>query len=676
MNVNSLNITHTLPILILKKIGSFLEFYDRFSLFLSSRFQKQKKQHLFFRENISLSLSEPLCSDFQLTANIVKLSVTDHLPSTIPDSVSTLDITFKNEKFPIPPNYIPNSVTTLRIYKTNQKSSSSDITIISINSIPNSVTSLSISHQYISHNSLNLIPSSVKDLTLFNVLIRDNLDNNNSSNRELQILPPTVERLCIHEISSDGQSIDISTLTNSIKELELKKGVFLRSIKRFHYIPKTLKKLIIWEDEGVHLTKDMIPEGIEHLEFEILVFPVTNKKTNQKSMAPMTPTTAALLPSTLKSIQVGLVYIQDDDNDGQNDRTISFPNGLETLKINQVNNAQVIFPPKLMELEFGMDSIQKDNGLPMGLKKLVMRNTRKPLNIGPATEFPSAIHDLTLPKVSIMSKLECHCQRSQFNEEKKHFNQELYMKSVKVLFKQVKELTRLVFPFNFDIPLPPSFIPNSVVELNLGKDFNQKLNRGVLPSRLKELTIGESLDQNLKDIHIPATLELLTIEESRKLEIKVISDSSEMKEFERKETITDFPQCPNNTCAFSITVDLDTSQIINIVKLESSQSSLRFLLGISETSIISAQTNKLGNGFDIINYNPFNGTWVNINTLPQLYIQTQTTDFQNQIVYLSTSNGIDSGPPRIYTYNYQTNFFNYVKIKQSEVLIKVDSSYH
>ena len=156
------------------------------------------------------------------------------------------------------------------------------------------------------------------------------------------------------------------------------------------------------------------------------------------------------------------------------------PNSVKVLHFGSyfckpINNNNI--PSSVIELVMkNKDNRNITHIIPNGIKKLVMDNTFNDISVG---TIPNTVTRLTLPD---------------------NFNKPLQKG---IIPEGVIELT---FGNEFDQQLKIGDIPNSIKKLNLGNKFNQKLSPGIIPEGIVELTFSSYFNKILYKGDIPNTV--------------------------------------------------------------------------------------------------------------------------------------------------------------------------
>jgi hypothetical protein len=394
-------------------------------------------------------------------------------------------------------DFIPNTVSTLII------DDYVDITVV----IPDNVKTLKFSGR--NYSKLK-IPSSVTSLILLyssDLLVI------------LSKLAENVSTLVLLDITSDCDTSKLSTVLQSLKNL---KNLVL------NFINEDIQYMFV-------LT---IPNGIETLTLKL--------PTQFNSIVPNFQLT---IPDTVTTLAINLMYsnIKLLDIIPKNVTNLTVTNSTFAISRSSDN-------PKL-----GFDSTKIETlTLESCVETVDSYTNLKTLSLIDVTD--TAIG--TIPD-SVTTLIYRYCKTSL-----EHINNAKELKTLHIeeisgeeisgeVTKLPNTITALTFSDDTKLPENPSFIPESVTELNLGSCYELDLSKVTIPQNVKKLTFGYNFNQKLTSKMIPETVTELNLPHAYEHDLNEISRPSRVINQDYRSYICDL-QLPDNVKK-DILRDLDKS---------------------------------------------------------------------------------------------------------------------
>eukprot|EP01132_Coremiostelium_polycephalum_P006750 gene6750-8369_t len=187
---------------------------------------------------------------FNPTDPLVKVQYFSKLPEYVIDKIICLEIVYNS--------FTPPSIFSL-ISQCKNLETIKIHGVLEPGSIPSTIQNLKLHHLFFREDPLNIIPSSVTDLTIYTFSPKPN-DNS-------PIVPNSIRKLNICTYNNDKQYvwIEIGNLPNSITHLDIQ----LELIRlKPGAIPSSVKKLNLGRlNSGMNLEPGIIPLGVEKLIF-------------------------------------------------------------------------------------------------------------------------------------------------------------------------------------------------------------------------------------------------------------------------------------------------------------------------------------------------------------------------------------------------------------------------
>eukprot|EP01132_Coremiostelium_polycephalum_P002337 gene2337-2885_t len=408
--------------------------------------------------NISIISDTTVFSLINKFNNLEDLTIKIEIPNRIYSTTEQIRIT---------KGQIPNSVEHLSlVYNANEELMSSNIVFpdfLEQGSIPSSVMNLSIDHGFFKHDPLNLIPSSVTNLSVYSFSITP-LDKKPDFPNSLKFLS------ILDTFKRSRLNLEPGVVPDGVIELNLKRRDWNLSPGS---IPETVQVLKFLEYPTLsHHLERTIPNGVEELDGGV-------------------KPTCGVLPKTVKKLLVKNFELLGTDIPPTLQEFISFGSSIFNLKdlpstltkITTYGELETKLPPCLEHLQAKIKNIYIGL-LPQTLKSLVLLDYLEKIEVG---SMPISLSQEKIP--------------------------------FPVLPSSIKKINLQQHLWNNYPTIPVGGLPESTEHFILGKNFQQQLVKGIIPNNLKTLELKFDIKNEL---YIPDSVSTIVLE-SREVDIKVVA---------------------------------------------------------------------------------------------------------------------------------------------------------
>eukprot|EP01132_Coremiostelium_polycephalum_P003976 gene3976-4972_t len=395
---------------------------------------------------------------------------------------------------------------------------------LKVGSIPNSVDTLEIDYRLFKHN-LDIIPSSVTNLTILNFSF-NNDDNNNNNNQQL-LVPHSVKKLTfVSSNTANLKNVELDIggkLPSSITELDfgdlftlIQKSATNRdrgyqfgykeelpsSIKSIDFgpnfnqpgleggmIPEGVRRLVFGTTFNQSIMEGVLPDSLRYLEFKVFnqplgigVLPV-GLRVLDLGTGFNQPLPLNVIPETVTHLTIGAVNFSINkklDEDAEEElKEICIPQSVTHLTCSFSILRVGLIPDSVTHLIFTDEIDRMEVGsIPRSVRYLEFKSDINPLlELG---HLPIEVETLIFQR-----------------------DYQLDQSGVGIL---PTSLTSLSMGKCSNIDLKVGMLPPSLLHLDLGSGFNQEIKEGILPDTLESLTIGSTANLFLKNVRIPTSL--------------------------------------------------------------------------------------------------------------------------------------------------------------------------
>eukprot|EP01132_Coremiostelium_polycephalum_P004653 gene4653-5812_t len=270
------------------------------------------------------------------------------------------------------------------------------------------------------------------------------------------------------------------SLPSSLKKIEINSKT--DSHFDIESIPSSVQELYF---KSPNLSPGVIPNGVKFLEF----FSVSRECLGivaDPDVIPPTVTTLRLLNNIF--FNGNQTFVNSRSLTGG----LSFPQNINSLKWENkypLQHVSVKIPESLTKFSCYLDNVKEL--LPQSIRIL----TLKSINNIKVIPLPTLLTHLSIKHEIIYDG----------------YYDRITKFSMEILGGMLRNLNQLhtLCISNYNDPIFPGMIPDSVRILNLGLSFNQPLVKGALPSQLEELILNTSYDQSMENTILPSTLKYL-----------------------------------------------------------------------------------------------------------------------------------------------------------------------